>query len=200
MVMLSYARRSRLQRLIDLKIAPTETLTRERYLFYRRYRETRSRLEAKTGVRDEELLDRILRSGLTEETVVALPLLPVALTAWASGEVTADEAIAAEFIVFDRSMSIGGGASIGDAAVEQFRQWLQNRPDETWVKLWLDYSEQRRQIVGDIQHYGLGVLIHEVATRVAKASGGWFGYGSVCSQEAEMLSRIREVHRLDRWQ
>lgn len=144
-----------------------------------------------TGIDDEPLLGRLAAAGFDGSDVMALSLVPLAFVAWASGSVSYEERDAALRAVYDSELA---GRP---AAIARFRRWLEERPAAELFPLWSDFVAARRD--GDSGPQDPqdppGDRLRRHAWSVASASGGIFGFGSVCSAERAVLDNIRAFPR-----
>ncbi len=148
----------------------------------------RQRLAEYTGITDQDLLDRLMQHGFRAETVEALTLLPVAMAAWASGSVTAEERRTAELAIADSDICTNV------EAIEKYRSWLQRRPAPELWQLWHDFTVSRVGVLGSTWFANRGRSVLASAKRVAAASGGMFGFGWVSPAEHQVLRRIEATH------
>lgn len=180
-----------LQKLIDLRCCPTEQYIRDRFKKDIFWKQEKTRLSRACSIEDDDLIERMLKRGIRAENVPALQMFPIAMAAWASGSVSSQEAQAALQSVFPFELS--GHA----ASVNLFRSWLEEKPDADLWQIWEDFVSARMQQI-DLRHtQKIGRTIYKMAERVSLASGGFWGLGSVCREEQELLERIKQTFQLD---
>ena len=150
----------------------------------------RHQLSAVTGRVDDYLLDCLIELGFDSENLVAIRYAPVAEVAWASGKVTQHERVFAVTAAFESDMQ-----SV-PAAFDLFKSWLEKRPNPALWALWEEYTVAQLECCGQSQEEGFGHQLYEIASRVARASGGLLDQGDVCVTEQRVLDRIARVYRL----
>lgn len=139
---------------------------------------------------DRELIAQLIAFGFDKETIVALPLLPLAEIAWASGEVTAQERMVATCCVVESEL-------IGNpAAVAIFQAWLHQRPNENLGRLWWQYAKHCTEEMRPGLRAAIGERLKSQATQIAEASGGCLGIGRICEAEQCVLDRITQLYQL----
>ncbi len=179
----------KLSRLIDCKFIPVESKIHASLQRSICEEQDRLQLAKSSGIRDEKLISKLLIHGVRADNFTALPVLPVALVAWASGSVCWKEARAAEQAIANTEYSIN--------ALLLIKSWLQTRPNPELTQLWESYTFEREAIIGLPESQRIGRSVYNVAQKVAAASGGFLGFGSICQMERDILERIKTVHRLE---
>jgi hypothetical protein len=153
-----------------------------------RQQERRAALRAVVRVDDEALVDHLLALGLTPETVLAVTLVPLAVTAWADGEIQPRE----------REAILKGAAERGmqpdSVAGQMLQNWLTRKPDaqlvDAWKKyvaaIWPSLTPHER---AEVRESGLGQ-----ARAVAEAAGGFLGLTSkVSAKEQAVLDELARL-------
>lgn len=143
------------------------------------------------GIEDPTVLDRLLRLGLSSETVAALSLTPLIVVAWADGKVDKKERAAvlaaAEQYGLDRS----------DVSYLLLEGRLSERPGSELLDTWKTYV---RMLTRALDRDTLATLRGEMMARarqVAEASGGLLGLGSkISSQELAKLDELEQAFAL----
>lgn len=146
-----------------------------------------AKLTSKTMVEDRQLLMRLLQAGFDDTNVDVLLASPLAFVAWASGEVSAQEAGAAELAFIEL-------ATEGESPLlDQFRSLLNKRPDPRLWQLWADFYHAYRRALPRRFRRPMDELLLRHAERVAEASGGLLGFGRICEEERHCLKRMQSV-------
>ena len=152
----------------------------ERLQAERERTEARRSLARKSGLGDESV-DFLLDVGILAETLPALDWIPLVEVAWSDRELDIPEkkvllAAAEE----DR-------VNFAQPAHRLLRSWIEKRPGPTLFDAWgLHVSlagrtpEQREQIL-------------DRASKVAHASGGLLGIGTVSGAESKVLEKIKTL-------
>lgn len=146
----------------------------------------RTAIGAVFGIEDDATLVELQQLGYDAETVKVLPLLPLIRVAWAEGVVTARER---EAILASAKASGLGNETV---AYHKIQGWLEEPPSDPL------YQPSLR-LLGKILREGgsnaprLQEIIAD-CTKVAAASGGFFGFGSSVSDvESAVIERIRKA-------
>lgn len=137
---------------------------------------------------DDDLADALLAAGFTSGNLAAIALAPLAVIAWASGEVTQREEQKALLSIFDSQVS--GKLE----SVQQFRSWLRSRPPADLMELWERYVATVRFETDHEQCLLQGQTLFQQAYLIAVASGGVFGVRKICEEERSILDRIQQAY------
>lgn len=146
----------------------------------------RSEIGAVLGIQDDAILVDLQQLGYDVDTVKVLPLLPLVRVAWAEGVVTARER---EAIL---AAAKSNGIDDWTPAYKKIEGWLEEPPSDPL------YQPSLR-ILGRVLREGATNAprlqeIIQACTKVAAASGGFFGFGaSVSDIEREVIERIRKA-------
>lgn len=145
---------------------------------------TRLALEKETGLHDPAMLQELNLLGFTPDTIALLPLIPVLQVAWAEAGVSSAER--ALILKLARSRGIAAGS----AADHQLQEWLEHRPSA-------DTFHKATRLIAAMVDAPTGGVVHVTATelidscdKIAHASGGIFGIGSVSPEERAALAEI----------
>lgn len=177
-------------RKIDLRLAKCDSDFAEPFAHRMKTAMTRQRLSAITGTTDEDLLEQLLDLGFTEDNLESLRYAPVAEVAWANGKVTQFEQ------VFAVSAALSSDMLKVPVAFDLFQSWLLKRPEKTLWSVWEQYTIDRIARSDQTKEQEFGRRLHEIATRVALASGGLLDQGEICIAEQRVLDRIARVYNL----
>jgi hypothetical protein len=145
----------------------------------------RRALEQETGIHDPATLSELAHLGFTPETIPLLLLVPILQVAWAKAGVSTPER---RLIVnFARSRGIGAGSP----ADRKLKEWLDTKPSED------TFHKAMRLIcaIVDAPEHRVNVDPNELieyCEKIAHASGGMFGIGTVSHEEREALKEIAE--------
>jgi hypothetical protein len=146
---------------------------------------SREALAKASGITSPDLLDRLLKLGVTAETVTALSLVPLVEVAWADGSLDARE----RRTVLERARE--AGVEPGSTAQALLEAWLERRPDAALLDAWTQMVRSLREQLGPAEAERLKTTLLDHARAVARASGGVLGLGSkVSGAEAAMLATL----------
>lgn len=131
---------------------------------------------------DTELAESLHALGMDRESGRALALLPLTQVAWADGAVQESERALILDLARDRY-------SLDPEAVRLLNNWLTHRPTAL-------YARRGQQVLLELCKRdgadGTVLLsdVIELSKEVAKAAGGYFGFGAVKSEEALIIDEI----------
>jgi tellurite resistance protein len=141
-------------------------------------------LEQETGLHDPAMLQELNLLGFTPDTIALLPLVPLLQVAWAEGGVSSAER---SLIV---NLARSRGIVAGSAADHQLQDWLEHRPSaDTFHKATRLIAAMVEAPAGGVVHVTANELI-DYCDKIAHASGGIFGIGSVSAEERAALEEI----------
>lgn len=144
-------------------------------------------LTASTGISDPAVLKHVLDLGVQAQNLQALTLVPLVLTAWASGSVTAAERDAA-LLAAERE-----GVSQESGAHQLLESWLDELPPPELEQTWGEYVRALLEKLDDEQASALKQDLLSRCRQVARASGGTLGIAKISSEESETMRRLEEA-------
>lgn len=146
--------------------------------------EQRADLKEATGITEDDMLDRILATGVNSESLAAMSIAPLVLVAWSDGSIDTKEheAIA--------SGAEKAGIKPGTTAYQLLQGWLTEKPDESLKDAWVDYTKAvcEKLQAGDKVKLSEQVLGRSKA--VAEAAGGFLGLGTISAKEQATLDAL----------
>lgn len=153
----------------------------------RREAEEKERKEAlaeASGIRDEEVLDRLAALGVDAGAVAALGLVPLVEVAWADRELHEREREAV--------MKAAGeaGTAPGSAAHDLLVSWLDRRPGPDLLEAWKGYVAALTESLDQDERQALRDGILDRAWGVAEAAGGFLGVGKISDAEQRKLDEL----------
>jgi hypothetical protein len=150
--------------------------------------ETRESLAAVTGIRDGQVLQKLLKLDIRAETAVSFALVPLVAVAWADGQIDAKERRAV--------LAGAGGFGFVKGHVDYvlLEQWLGNRPKPELLKTWMQFMAGLCEHLTETERQALKADLLARARKVAEASGSIMGLTDpVSPQEKRMLDRLAEA-------
>ncbi len=136
---------------------------------------------------DGELIGELQNLGMDVSSYRALPLLPLVQVAWADGSIQDAE----ESLILDLSRD---RYRLGEEGQRVLRNWLRYPPSRQYAR------RCHAILVALCDRSGFDALSHEtlvdvleLAREVAKAAGGFFGFGAIEASEAEAIGEIARV-------
>ena len=180
----------RTDKLVDLQLAAKELKLQQEFAKSLAIESEKRELMRATQIEKLELIFRLLDAGFRSETLSALELVPIAFVAWASGSVTDSE----------RNVVMGSlvdyGLLINQASNDRFQVWLDTRPDHELLILWKDYTTAKLTPLSSEVRRTKGIRLLKKSTEISTASGGFFGFGTICDAEQVILDEISEAFGL----
>lgn len=150
--------------------------------------EARERLAAVAGLHDEAMLDRLLDLDVGAETWVALTLVPLIEVAWADGRIDPEERDAI------LEAADADGVVRGSPAHERLESWLADRPNAELLESWEAMTRALCEQFTGAERAALEAEVMGRASRVADATGGFFGFGSrVSAEENAVMDRLEKA-------
>lgn len=151
---------------------------------------TRDEIQQLTGITNPGLLDALANLKLGGAAVMVMSVFPLVEVAWADGKVDDKE----RRVVQQQAENVG--ISKGSEAALLLAQWLDERPDLSWHRLWADYVGE---LIKRMKAEDRELLKNEVLGRarlVAEASGGLLGAGfAVSGAEKKTLEKLEQAFR-----
>ncbi|TWU30547.1 hypothetical protein [Novipirellula artificiosorum] len=147
----------------------------------------RERLVGSIGVNDEVLLEELTALGVTAEGLIAVQLVPLILVAWADPKIEQEER---------RSMMREAeklGIVVGSVPSVLLEEWLRKHPPREILDAWKRYVRSILVKMTPETRHKFIELTREQMTRIAEASGGRFGFGTVSTREQQMIRGLTEM-------
>lgn len=143
-----------------------------------------------TGIKNEEVLEKLVSLKLDRETISALSLFPLIQIAWADGAVDAREQAAV------LSAADASGIGKGSSAHTLLESWLKLKPPAALENAWSNYVKALVEGMSAGEKLALRSELLNKARAVAEASGGILGMGSKISKaESDTLTRLEAAFR-----
>jgi hypothetical protein len=148
----------------------------------------RTQLAQVSGIKDEDLLDRLIELKIEPETIAAVEIIPLVAVAWADGKVDDREH---EAII---AAAQSAGVQPQDGRYPMLEFWMKKRPGCDLIEAWEHYIKDMckrldKQQVEELKRNVLGT-----AGTVARAAGGFLGFGSrISKSEAAVLDRLEKA-------
>lgn len=130
---------------------------------------------------DDAVVDHLLELGLEPETVLALAVVPLAVVAWADGEVQAHERTAILAAAAEQ------GVVPGEASHTVLTSWLENRPSDELYDAWKRYVASIWPRLTEAERADMRERVLGRARQVAEAAGGFLGLGRKISKAEEQV-------------
>lgn len=147
----------------------------------------RSSMEEATGIHDAEVIEALQELGYTPETVQLLHLVPLVQVAWASGDVTPQERELIMQLAYTR------GVQPQSKAQSQLEEWLTQQPAPEFFENTLRAIHIFIAALPPDQQGDARQDLLSYCTRIAEASGGFLGFGTVSADERRALQQISDT-------
>jgi hypothetical protein len=164
-------------------------LERDRQLIARRAElarlaETKEALASVSGIKNQEILEHLVKLNVRPETLAALSALPLLEVVWADGRVDDKERkVVADF-------ATAHGIVEGSVARELLERWLAQRPPDGLLAAWQHHVEALCERLAPAERKVLkDELLHHVRA-AAEASGGFLGMGKISSAEKAVIAKL----------
>ena len=178
----------------DLRIAKEEEFfhSREQALLEKVKQRAAAQSEARRlgealGTRDEGILQDLQALGYTPDIIQILFAVPLIAVAWADGEVSKRERSLLQELA-------GVSQSDNAAAHHQLKQWLDKKPPQDFLERSLRIISSLLKTLPPDEESDRGRELLTSTTRIAEASGGILGLGSISATERALIERVaREI-------
>lgn len=152
----------------------------------------REALARASGIKNPEIVDRLIALDVRPETVTALSLVPLVEVAWADGSLDDNE----RRVILERAGT--SGLAPGSTERTLLEEWLSRKPDPKMLTAWTHLIQGLCQQLSREEAAALKTGLLERARAVAGSSGGFLGMGSKVSVgEADMLKRLESAFPAD---
>jgi hypothetical protein len=168
----------------DAFFLQSDRLLIERRAQLQAMQETKEALAEVSGIKDEAILEKLVRLNVSPETLAALAVVPLIEVVWADGRVDEKE----RQVVLAHAKKQG----IHDGSIEHdlLDRWLRQRPGNELLEAWRHYVEGLCARMEPSERARLrSELLRDVRV-AAEASGGFFGLGGISAKEKAMLANL----------
>jgi hypothetical protein len=144
-------------------------------------------LISRSGIRDQRLIDELIRLQITPESLIAVRLIPLVMVAWSDGEITEEERSSVRV----EAAKLG----IGEATIpgKLLDAWLKTRPRREMANAWKRYAHL---LMASMSSEMCEVYISELDREmkaIARASGGKMGIGKISEEEQIVIERFTRL-------
>ena len=144
----------------------------------------REALSEASGISDDAVLDAMMESEITAETLMSISLVPLVAVAWADGVMETKEK---EAIL---KAAAGAGISEGTAAYQLLESWLANKPEDALLASWKEYIAALKSKIDATSFSQLQTTVIGRAKEVAGAAGGILGIGTTSATETAVINEL----------
>ena len=148
----------------------------------------REELRKTTGIKSDEVLDRLLAVNAKGEMLLAFRLYPLVQIAWADGSIDKREAKA----VIEAATKLGVPPK--SDALATIEAWLQRGPTEDGRLAWYMYANELRKMLTPAELVKFREELLAGAKAVASASGGLLGIAfEISRKEQQVLDTVAQA-------
>jgi hypothetical protein len=149
--------------------------------------EVRDALRSVSGIDNDEVLDSLISSGVTPESLSALSLIPLVSVAWCDDSMeTAEKDAVLE-------AAAASGIVKGSAASDLLGDWLSQRPGNELLETWKSYVGVLKDQLDATAYSQLKASVINRAEHIAESAGGFFGLGSVSDKEKQAIADLSQA-------
>ena len=141
-------------------------------------------LAAVSGIKNENVLDQLVRLNVSPETLAALAVVPLIEVVWADGHVDEKE----RTVVIEHAQK--QGILPGSIEHDLLERWLNQRPGDDLLVAWQHYVEAICERVTPEQRAILKQELLRDVRAAAEVSGGFLGFGAISPEEKAVLQKL----------
>ena len=150
---------------------------------------TKEDIAAATGIRDDELLERLVEMEINLQTLTALSVIPLVEVAWADGRIEKNERDAVLQAADEAGVPKDG------PGYRLLNEWLANKPDMKLLSCWKDYVAALADTLDEKAYAQVRDNLLDRARDVATAAGGILGLGAISTAEQEKLQELEAAFK-----
>jgi hypothetical protein len=146
-------------------------------------------LAAVSGIKDETVLEQLVRLNVSPETLAALAVVPLIEVVWADGRVDEKE----RAVVLEHAKK--QGIQPGSIEHDLLERWLHQRPGDDLLMAWQHYVEAICERMTPEQRAALKQELLRDVRAAAEISGGFLGFGAISPEEKAVLEKLEASFR-----
>lgn len=144
-------------------------------------------LSTATGIKDDKVLEGMIKYNISGETIVAIAFIPLVAVAWSDGVLEPAERSAIE------DAFIAQGVDKDSPAFQLAQHWLVRKPPSDLVDTWKTYMKALKERMEPAAFNQMCTNVLDRATNIAKSAGGFLGLGRKISEtEQKVLDNLRD--------
>ncbi len=149
--------------------------------------EAREALAKASGISDDSVLDAMLASKVTAESLTGISLVPLVTVAWADGVMEAKE------IAAITEAATQSGIAADSAAHGLLKSWLDEKPSADLLTSWKEYVSALKESLDEAAFGQLKSTVIGRARQVADAAGGILGFGKTSDVESSVIDDLEKA-------
>ena len=150
--------------------------------------EEKNKLAHLSGIVEQHVLDQLVKSGVTAESLTAVVMIPIVEVAWVDGALSTDERDAM------LNSAVEQGISADSAAYELLKAWLKERPNPKIIEAWKDYVREVARMMPRSAVSEFKRTMISRATSVAESAGGFLGIATISKSERAKIDELSKVY------
>lgn len=158
-------------------------------------REEMSREKAHSDLKEQlffsdETISELLDIDVDVHTLRVVTLIPLIQVAWADHELSREEVEAILRAAHHE------GIEEGSHEHELLEEWLSDEPDTELFTAWQNFIHEKSRYLPKKEAIALREYVLEAATKIARASGGFLGFGAISEEESDTLTQIKNAFQI----
>ncbi len=149
----------------------------------------RQSLAETTGITDEVVLDELVASNISGETMMALSLFPLVWIAWSDGHIEPDERAAI------LAAAVAAGHERDSASYHMIELWLDHRPQASLQAAWQDYVHYLARTMPPAAYEGFKHNVLHSSRQLADTICFRYGFHDAESAQDAILDQIEATFR-----
>lgn len=149
--------------------------------------ESKEALKIASGIKDDDLLEKLVNLKITPQSLAALMVIPLIETAWADGTISPNEK---EKIL---DCLHNHGVKKSSMEYDLVELWLSHKPDEKLLVAWEQMVKEICASMSNEDRDKFHLTLMNDTKAVAKSAGGFLGLGKVSKEEKAMLDRLNSA-------
>jgi len=150
-------------------------------------KESRESLAAVSGIKNQAVLDKLVKLNVRPETLASLAIIPLVEVAWADGAVNEKERDAT------LKAATTAGFAKGTIDYELLENWLTHKPEGKLLGAWQAYIKGLCEVLSKEEREDLKNELIGHARAVASASGGILGMAAISRAEMQMIEKLESA-------
>ena len=173
----------------DLFFYEQEKRLKEARIRLETMRETKENLAAVSGIKNDDVLNKLFELGIRPETLATLFAIPLVEVAWADGEM--QDAERHQLVKYAQA----AGMKAKGVTPEILDVWLSEKPDPALFEAWVLYIQSLSRQLSPSERLALKNEVMTDARLIATSAGGFLGLGKLSDEEKTVLAKLEAAFR-----
>jgi len=146
--------------------------------------ETKANLTQVSGIKDEVVLDKLIKLDIRPDVLATLFAIPLIEVAWADGELQDKER--------DELFRYAHKAGLSNKQMDPqiISVWLKQKPAPELMEAWEHYIQALCEQLSPEERQSLKEEVLTDARTIANAAGGFLGFGALSPEEQKVLDQL----------